>query len=244
MGLLAELAPEPFESGAASYDFDFDWTTTAQPIPSSADVLHIGSAGAWLTPGADAVRALVRKTGGRATITFDPNIRPMLVTNPDETRERIEELAALADIVKLSDEDLRWLRPGEPFDNAPAAWLAGGAKLVVITLGSEGALAFTRDYTVHIAGTPTTVVDTVGAGDTFMATLLASLGDRQDLQSGGLADVASINPKQLTAVLRRCVDAAAITVARKGMNPAWRSELRAISEYIDGPFDDQASLLV
>src|SRR5262249_19604068 len=134
--------------------------------------LHAGSIAAFLAPGGDAVLDLIQAASGGLTVTYDPNARPRLMGDAGSARARVERIAAQADLVKVSDEDLTWLTPGEdPLDGA-RAWQASGAAVVVVTRGSRGALAASRAGVVEVAAPEVTVVDTVGAGDAFMSGLI------------------------------------------------------------------------
>ncbi|SIT66701.1 carbohydrate kinase [Microbacterium sp. RU33B] len=213
-------------AGAAQYEFDIHWDlghdrTGFADLVASADVVHVGSVGAVLAPGADQVRALVGAADAGAMITYDPNIRPALVDDPDALRERVAELVGLADVVKASDEDLRWLHPGrDPLDVA-REWRRRGPALVVVTSGAGGAHAVTATGDVVVPGVPVTVVDTVGAGDTFMGALIDGLANH----AAARHPAAVVPHDDLETLLRRCAQAAAITVSRPGADPPRREEL-------------------
>ncbi|MFC7616381.1 carbohydrate kinase [Actinokineospora soli] len=123
--------------GVAQYDFRIDWRLDGADLPPSV-CLHTGSIAAVLEPGATAVEALVRATRPRAVVSYDPNCRPSLMGAPDAARPRIERLVALADVVKVSEEDLAWLHPGRPYAEVAREWLALGPAVVVVTCGGEG----------------------------------------------------------------------------------------------------------
>jgi fructokinase len=218
--------------GAATYTFDLEWdlgddvARLADELFGSADLVHVGSVGAFLEPGAGQVAALVRAAHGRAIVTYDPNIRPSLVRDPDAVRSRVAELIGIADVVKASDEDLRWLHPGRDAIEVAREWVIGGPALVVVTLGADGAIAVTVDAEIVIPAVSSEVVDTVGAGDTFMGALIDGLlarGTGLDLRTPGRG----IRLDELEALLRRSAEAAAITVSRPGADPPRREELLA-----------------
>ncbi len=217
------------ESGAASYEFDLDWDLHGiEPaVLTNARLVHIGSVGAVLEPGASQLTALVRAAREGATISYDPNIRPALVTDPAAVRGRVAELVGLADLVKASDEDVRWLHPGRDLVEVAREWQAPGPALVVITLGADGAVAVTAENLITIPGVRTPVVDTVGAGDTFMGALidgvvgLGGAGSDARRAGGGIPGTA------LEGVLGRAAQAAAITVSRPGADPPFAAELAA-----------------
>jgi fructokinase len=219
-------------SGAATYTFDLEWdlgddvARLAEDVPASADLVHIGSVGAVLEPGAGQVAALVRAVHGRAIITYDPNIRPSLVRDPHGVRARVADLIGIADVVKTSDEDVQWLHPGRDAIEVAREWVLGGPALVVITRGAEGATAVTADAEVVVPAVATDVVDTVGAGDTFMGALIDGLLAREE-GVGVRTPGRGIRPDELEALLRRSAAAAAITVSRPGADPPRREELLA-----------------
>ncbi len=214
-------------TGAATYEFDLVWDVADALDDTPVGHLHTGSIGAILAPGADAVYRhveLVRSTG---TISYDPNARPTLMGTPEAVLGRIEALVALSDVVKASDEDLAWLYPGQAPEAVLSRWTSQGPPLVVLTRGGAGALAMTGDgATLALAATQASVVDTVGAGDSFMAGLISGL-----LDSGFLGDAAArerlraATLEQLTPALQRAAACAGITVSRAGANPPTRAEL-------------------
>lgn len=219
-------------SGAATYTFDLEWdlgddvARLAEDAFASADLVHVGSVGAVLEPGAGQVAALVRAVHGRAIITYDPNIRPSLVRDPHAVRTRVAELIGIADVVKTSDEDVQWLHPGRDAIEVAREWVIGGPALVVVTRGAEGAIAVTADAEIVVPAVPTDVVDTVGAGDTFMGALIDGLLSRT-ADIGVRTPGGGIRPDELEALLRRSAEAAAITVSRPGADPPRREELLA-----------------
>lgn len=201
--------------GSAEYTFDLTWM-----LPHAGagdhDVVHVGSIACFVEPGADEVVALAREAAARGQrVTFDPNIRPALLGGVD-ARRRVEELAKIASAVKLSDEDAAHLYPGLATDAVVDRLLSLGPQIVAVTEGGAGALIAGADGRVRVAAPAVDVVDTVGAGDTFMATLVASLTALDDW---------TLNDAELETLLIRCVDAAAVTVGRKGADLPWRAEL-------------------
>ena len=213
-------------SGAATYEFDLAWAVDVS-LAGPADVLHVGSVATVLEPGAADVARLVEARRGTATITFDPNIRPALVDDAAAARSRVEQLVRLADVVKVSDEDLRWLQPDQSLADAAAAWLAAGPSVVVVTLGGEGAFALTAAGTVSVLAPIVTVVDTVGAGDTFMGALIDGLIDANVVGADRRGALRELPLGILEGIMRRSADAAAVTVSRAGADPPTRAELAA-----------------
>jgi fructokinase len=177
--------------------------------------LAMGSYTLAVDPVGEAYLALARREKGRRTISLDPNLRPSIVGDLDAWASRFDAFAATATIVKSSDEDIAiayrgTLGPAE----AARRWQARGAELVVVTRGGEGALAFLRDEEpLALPGRRVAVVDTVGAGDTFHAALLASLSRGGHL---GGPSLASLGREALAASLAYAVTAASITCSRRG----------------------------
>jgi len=206
-------------SGAASYDFDLRWELGPRPLPEEAGALHVGSLGTSLRPGRDHVVSLVDEAASRGLlVSFDPNARPTLTPDPVRAWRDVREVAGAATIVKMSDEDLTFLTPGTTPEELVASLLVGATRLVVVTFGGEGALAATREAQVRVASRPSAVVDTVGAGDSFMAALLAVVVEH------GLDD---LTPSRLQQYVEAAHVAAAVTVSRPGADPPRLGELPA-----------------
>lgn len=214
------------DEGAATYEFDLEWQVPpGTEVTAGTLAVHTGSIAAVLEPGARAVRDLVAAARDTATITYDPNARPALMGDPADARERIEAVVALADVVKVSDEDLAWLVPaGDPVEVA-RGWLALGPALVVVTLGGAGAVALTPGGEHRVAAPRVEVVDTVGAGDSFMGALVDGLWDAGLLGAARRDALRAVDPGTLERLLERCAAVAAITVSRAGANPPRRAEL-------------------
>lgn len=213
------------ESGAATYEFDVTWDPGAIAPKETPAAVHVGSIAAVLEPGATEVEDLVRRLHPTSIVTFDPNARPSMTPDREAVAERVEQMVKLADVVKASDEDLAWLHPGDALDAVAESWLAAGASLVVVTRGRDGSIAWARTGRIETALAPVEVVDTVGAGDAFMAGLILALhleglldaGDRDRLRQ---IDVGAM--RRLTALAAR---SAALVVTRAGAEPPWRAEL-------------------
>lgn len=209
--------------GAASYTFSIEWDPAPLEVPEGRfDAVHTGSIGAALEPGATLVEKLLTELRPTTTVSFDPNVRPQLMGEPEDARIRVERLIALADVVKASDEDIAWLYPQATVAEILPRWLALGPAVVVATRGADGADALAASGAVHIPAPTTEVADTIGAGDSFMAGLLAALGDLGLL--GGahrerLRAIASGDLERATLFAARC---AAITVSRPGADPPTR----------------------
>ncbi len=215
--------------GAATYDFRLAWDLgegTPELAPAST-CLHTGSIAAALEPGAAAVRRMVAAARGRATVSYDPNARPALMGAPAEARRRVEALVAQSDVVKVSDEDLAWLRPGEAYAAVAEEWLALGPSVVVVTRGGEGPWAVAASGVVQRPALRVDVVDTVGAGDAFTAGLLDGLHRRGLLGPAAAPQLRALSTAVLTEVLDEAAVVAALTVARSGADPPTRAQVDA-----------------
>jgi fructokinase len=211
-------------TGSPTYTFhlegaaDFRWSADElhQAIPDGTRFLHTGSLAATTSPGAEVIRTWATSTG--VPISYDVNVRPGVWAH-DQDRERtaaqVSEWARAAVILKASDEDIENLMPNHSWQDW--AGLMSHGRIVVITCGGDGAHVWREGRAIlHVHPEPVQVVDTVGAGDTFMAWLLASL--EHD-------DVLALDTDELEAVTRRAVRAAAITCTRRGCDPPTRREM-------------------
>ncbi|MGH3738352.1 MAG: carbohydrate kinase family protein [Micromonosporaceae bacterium] len=213
--------------GAAAYDFRLAWDITRVPeIDPGCVCVHTGSIAAGMPPGSDVVeRMLAAQHAAGRTISYDPNIRPSLMGPRESERARVERQVTYTQVVKSSAEDLDWLYPGEPVEAVAARWLATGPALVVVTLGAGGAYAVSRSGPVRRPAVPVTVVDTVGAGDAFMAGLLDALF-RSGLLDAGRRDVLTgIDQRAVAEVVDVASRVAAYTCGRPGAQPPTRAEL-------------------
>ncbi|WP_119840224.1 carbohydrate kinase family protein [Pseudooceanicola algae] len=193
-------------------------------LPAEAEALYFGGISLASEPGADTYAALCAREAGSRVVMIDPNIRPSFIQDEDRYRARLEKMMALADIVKISDEDLSWLRPdATSMDEAAFGLCRAGAGVVILTRGSEGASAY-YDMTrsLHVAARKAEVADTVGAGDTFNAGVLCSLSENGLLTKEALREISS---EDLCEALDFGARVAAVTVSRAGANPPWRHEL-------------------
>ncbi|MFE6969438.1 carbohydrate kinase [Isoptericola sp. NPDC057653] len=213
-------------TGAATYEFDLEWQVPAGAGATDGTLaVHTGSIAAMLAPGDAAVRQVLEDARRVATVSYDPNARPALMGDAASVRPRVEELVALSDVVKVSDEDIAWLAPGaDPLDVA-RAWQATGPALVVVTFGGEGATAVTAAGEVTVAAPRVDVVDTVGAGDSFMGALLDGLWSTDLLGASRRDALRAIPVADTERLLARCAAVAAVTVSRAGANPPWAREL-------------------
>jgi fructokinase len=214
------------EQHSATYDFELDWDLPPQELPSDALGVHVGSLGATLEPGRQAIVDLVRRAGeAEVFVSYDPNIRPFFLDDPQAAWRDVVEIAGGARLVKLSDEDLRLLRGDDAEEDVCRELLEGRhTELVVLTRGGSGATAFTEGATMQVVAPRTDVVDSVGAGDSFMAAMLAMLSD-WDVLRGGEGALRALDDARVELLVRGAAMAAAVTVSRRGANPPTRREL-------------------
>lgn len=209
------------EAGSASYEFKLDETATfafnKSWLPDSSNppaVLHVGTLGTLIEPGATALYAWAQEV--KAPIVYDPNIRTSVVGDRDRYLSSVIKWAALAKVVKLSEDDSQWLFPDKSFGDVAKTFLAMGVELVVFTLGADGLIGFTDRSEVRVPGVKVEVSDTVGAGDTVGAVLVEAI-----VAFG----IHNIQGEQLESTLKRAAQAAAITCSRAGANPPSKAEL-------------------
>jgi len=215
-------------AGKADYAFDIRWTLGWEraEIPISPHHVHFGSIAALADPGAATVLKLVSRLRGYATVSYDPNVRAELLGDPAEAIGKVELCVALSDIVKASDEDVRWLYPDRSEESVASAWLRAGPALVVITRGGDGAVAYTSDRTIYANSRRVAVADTVGAGDSFMSAILDALATEERIGAEARTGLATMTEPEIATVLSHAATAAALTVSRAGANPPTAAELR------------------
>ena len=214
--------------GQATYAF-YDENTAGRmlskddlPTEVAADTLFFGGISLPVDPCGATYEALCHREAANKVIMIDPNIRPGFIRDEANYRARIEGMLAVADIIKVSDEDLTWLfGEGDMMDHAKKL-ISNGAKLVCITEGAKGSYGITAENVVFVEAQKATVVDTVGAGDTFNAGVLASLQSAGKLTK---AAVAELDEDTIRTALSLGNRAAAVTVSRAGANPPWSNEL-------------------
>ncbi len=216
-------------NGQASYAF-YDENTAGRMITEAdlpdlgddCEALHFGAISLIPEPCGTTYEALMRREHERRVISLDPNIRPGFINDKQKHVARIRRMAAMSDIVKFSDEDLGWFGHDGDEESLARHWLDQGSKLVIVTRGSDGATGYTAAHKVAVPSQRVDVVDTVGAGDTFDAGVLASL-KQQDLLAK--AKVSVLTKEQISAALELGTKAAAVTVSRAGANPPYAHEI-------------------
>lgn len=225
------LAFVQLENGQAKYAF-FDESTALrnlQPsdipaLPDAIEAMFFGGISLAYGACADAYEAMLIAGANDHVTMMDPNIRPSFIRDEAAFRARLQRMIAATDILKLSDEDLEWLEGTGEIADLANGLLSKGPKLILITQGSQGATAFHKDYKVHVPTVPLDLSnsDTIGAGDTFNAGVLASLHDADLLSTASIADLSQQDAESAVAYGMK---AASITVSRKGANPPWKHEL-------------------
>jgi fructokinase len=211
--------------GSASYEFDLEWRINPVDVDPAPLVVHTCSLGAVLAPGAEDVVTLLTGLRERATISYDVNARPAITGTGPDLVARVERMAAIADLVKASDEDLEALYPGIDHVTSARRLLALGPAAVVVTRGGAGAHWVTASLDVEVGSVEVDVADTIGAGDTFGAALIDALWERGRLGAGEREDLRSLGRDEIAEVLAHAARAAAVTVSRPGADPPYRSEL-------------------
>ena len=188
-------------------------------LPDSVQALHFGAISLIPEPCGGAYEALCLREAPSRVISLDPNIRPGFIDDEAGHRARMERMVAAADIVKVSDEDMDWLAPAGGFVEQA---IERGVRIVVVTRGAKGATAHGAFGEVAVAAPKVTVVDTVGAGDTFNSGFLDSLFRADVLTKQALRE---IDGRTVEAALAHAARVAAVTVSRAGANAPWRHEL-------------------
>jgi len=188
--------------------------------PAGASVLHFGSFAALMPGSGGLIRDFARQS--RLLVSYDPNIRPSLTPDLAQMRADAAACMAIADLVKLSDADAAWLYPGMPHDQMARSILQRGVRLVALTCGADGAILWTDRHRVAVPAPPVAVVDTVGAGDSFMATLLWALGNADALTQDGLGETAEAALFEIASLACR---SASMVCGRQGADPPFVAEL-------------------
>lgn len=209
-----------FYLDATSYDGPWPFPS---PWPKAARHLHVGSLAAVDPRHGEQVTEALKTARGHMTTSYDPNIRPLVTPDRDSVATLVERQASLAHVVKASEEDLQWLYPGRSVEDSLSAWAGRGPRLCVATLGERGALAILNGERIAVPAPPIEVVDTVGAGDSFMSALLSAM----DYDSGLGAGAAPPSRPAIEQWLTFAATASAITCTRKGSNPPTRAEVEA-----------------
>ncbi|MBE1203011.1 carbohydrate kinase family protein [Aminobacter carboxidus] len=228
-GRPTTLAFVRLDNGHATYTF-YDENTAGRMLTEAdlptlgndIDAMLFGAISLIPEPCGSAYEALMKREHQQRVMMFDPNIRPGFIQDKQAHLGRMRRMLAMADIVKLSDEDLAWFGETGSHDETAADWLGKGPKLVIVTKGSKGATAYSTQHKVSVTPERVSVVDTVGAGDTFNAGVLASLHEQNALTKTAIS---ALSESAIETALLLGARAAAVTVSRAGANPPWRREL-------------------
>jgi len=222
------------KDGSAKYEAnlrgasDYGWTKSELDIALDYDIkiIQLGSLTSYIEPGASNVENWYKqlRNNSKHLLAFDPNIRHPLDAQPeDEVRKRAKNLASLAHVVKASDEDLSWISPDQDFIETAKNFIENGTTLVVITLGKRGAVAINSNFEViQIPAPVVEVKDTIGAGDTFAAALIAQLLEKQIVDEKALS---ALPLSDLREILSNCAMTSGLTCSRQGANPPYRHEV-------------------
>jgi fructokinase len=200
--------------GTATFDFSHSWLP--DPFKLKPALLHIGTLVTAIEPAASILHEWASKVAEVAPVVFDPNIRPAVMDNRDLYVAAIEKWVAISAAVKVSDDDLYWLYPGQEIESIVNRWLADGVALVVVTYGDKGLTGYSLAGSVAVEAVKVEVVDTVGAGDTVGAVLVEAIVEK------GLSNLTG---DLLRQTLMRAAKAAAITCSRTGAKPPSKMEI-------------------
>jgi fructokinase len=192
-------------------------------LPPSIKAIHVGSVGVTFGPSAVPLLRLLQKEQGKRFIAYDPNLRPAVVPDASLWRAPVEAIAACADLIKISKEDLAFLSPGLSSEALAERWLAGQARLVVVTDGPAGAQAFSRTQRAELPAPRTPVIDTVGAGDAFQSALLAACAEHNALSGARLA---ALSAESLEQIIHFAIRAGSLACTRAGAAMPTRAEMR------------------
>ncbi|MCX2748776.1 carbohydrate kinase [Arthrobacter sp. MI7-26] len=202
--------------GSAHYDFDLHWSFSTPSSPTRHHLIHTGSAASFDLRGWKELFDYIESKSDESLITYDPNIRPALLGDRVDAVDRFETWCKITDAVKLSAEDTEWLYPGHGPDAVADRILGLGTALVAITAGDAGSSLYTGSRSVTIPPIPTTVIDTIGAGDSYMSALILGLLS---------TPMYSLDRKAMERIGQAAARAAAITVSRAGANPPTLTEI-------------------
>jgi len=215
--------------GEAVFDFIANGSADAlfdprprQRFPESVKMVQFGSISLLQEPAATTLTETAAGHRERATVVFDPNVRPALIPNRAAYEGRLRrDWLPISHLVKVSSQDLRWLYPGTPSDEVARSWLKEGPEAVIVTEGGDGARLFRHGQAeLKVAAPSVKVVDTVGAGDTFTGALMVAL-------LGGGGTLETLPDDAWCTALRFAAAAAALNCTRAGANPPRRDELES-----------------
>jgi fructokinase len=198
----------------ATFDFSHSWLPDAEDKKPS--LLHIGTLVTAIEPAASVLFEWAKKVAKVAPIVFDPNIRPAVMSDRQQYVRQVERWVSISNAVKVSDDDIYWLYPGQDLDQVAKRWLGMGPELIVVTFGDKGLAGYRQDSKISVDAKKVIVADTVGAGDTVGAILVEAI-----IEDG----LDKLKQERLSEMLDRAARAAAITVSRTGAKPPGRDEI-------------------
>lgn len=201
-------------NGTATFDFNNAWLPDPERLKPS--VLHIGTLATIIEPGAGVLFDWALRVGEFAPIVFDPNIRPSVMGDRAIYAASVEKWVGISSIVKVSDDDIKWLYPDETLDEVARRWIAQGVSCVVVTRGAHGLIGYTEHGIEEVDGAKVDVIDTVGAGDTVGAIVVEGIIQHS---------VSGLTGHVLNGVLHKAAIAAGITCSRAGAQPPHKHEL-------------------
>jgi len=212
------------DSGSATYVFvientaTFDFTSEWLPNPQTdrPSLLHVGTLATVIEPGSSVLVEWAQSVAKFAPIVFDPNIRPAVISDREQYLRQVDRWVAISSVVKVSEEDVKWLYPSLNVEQIVNDWLTKGPSLVVVTYGDKGLTGHRKNERVSVDAVKAVVADTVGAGDTVGAILVEAI-----VKDG----LDSLTGARLETMLKRAEKAAAITVSRVGASPPTSEEL-------------------
>jgi fructokinase len=198
----------------ATFDFSHSWLPDA--VEKKPLLLHIGTLVTAIEPAASVLFEWAKKVSLIAPIVFDPNIRPAVMSDRQQYVKQVERWVSISNAVKVSDDDIYWLYPGEDLDKVTKRWLEMGPELIVVTFGDKGLAGYRENSKISVDAKKVIVADTVGAGDTVGAILVEAI-----IEDG----LDKLTNERLSLMLDRAARAAAITVSRTGALPPGRDEI-------------------
>jgi fructokinase len=198
----------------ATFDFSHSWLPNA--LDKNPLLLHIGTLVTAIEPAASVLFEWAKKVALVAPIVFDPNIRPAVMSDRGQYVKQVERWVSISNAVKVSDDDIYWLYPGQDLDKVTKRWLEMGPELIVVTFGDKGLAGYRENSKISVDAKKVVVADTVGAGDTVGAILVEAI-----IEDG----LDNLTNERLSLMLDRAARAAAITVSRSGALPPGRDEI-------------------
>ena len=198
----------------ATFDFSHSWLPDA--VQKKPSLLHIGTLVTVIEPAASVLFDWANKVAKVAPIVFDPNIRPAVMSDRQQYVRQVERWVSISNAVKVSDDDIYWLYPGQDLDQVAKRWLGMGPELIVLTFGDKGLVGYRENEKISVDAKKVVVADTVGAGDTVGAILVEAIIE---------SSLNNLTGPSLSAMLDRAAKAASITVSRTGSLPPGKDEI-------------------